>query len=155
MSFDEIRKQYFERLAGTPAGDATLLLESAITDTRGIQGAGFTPCGMERRRISNPKEEFADEIWRLSSWAAENSVPESYLGNREFGSHDTAGTEHWVWFEGQLVRKVSFANHEHFNQGPFGQTIEAFEDQDLSGKSLIVFENRMSSPSEYLERLYL
>ena len=136
-------------------GRATLLLESAIGYARGVQGASCPPAGLERARVDDPRLDFADEIERLIDWAETNSIPVRYASEKPFGTQDAEGTEHLVWIEGDHVRKISFASFEHFNQGPFGQTIEAFEDVNLAGERVVVFENRKGSPAEYLERLYL
>lgn len=155
MTFDEVRNRYFEELAETDAGRATLLLESAIAYARGVSGPGVAPAGLERLRVENPQVEFAGEISRLISWAANEGISGQSISDERYGTQDTEGTEHWVWFENSRVRKISFSNPDHFDQGPFGQTIEAFEDTGPDGEVAVVIENRKGSPSEYLERLYL
>jgi len=132
MTFDEVTEQYLEELAETDASRETLLLESAIAHTRGVSGAGFAPSGLERRRVADPKVEFANEILRLTEWATVHGVPIRHVSDQRYGTQDAEGTEHWVWFEDAQVRRISFSSLDHFDQGPLGQTTEAFHDSDGS-----------------------
>ena len=141
MNFNELRSRYYDELA-TPEGCATAhQLESAINHARGVQGSSCPPAGRERLAVSNPRIQFAGEIERLANWAQDNGIATDYRRDA-LGEHHAQGTEHFVWFEERSVRRISFESLEYFNQGPFGQTIEAFEQTDLGGERIVVIENR-------------
>ncbi|MGK0189398.1 MAG: hypothetical protein ACI9R3_005215 [Verrucomicrobiales bacterium] len=154
MNFDELRNRYFEELATPEGGDSTRELEAAIHYVRGIQDSSCPATGRERRSVFNPRVEFADEVARLVEWGDDNGIATEYrLG--ELPPDDARGTEHFVWFEQNKVRRLTYETAEYSNQGPFGQTIETFEQDGMDGKPVVLMENRKASPSEYLERLYL
>ena len=107
MTFDELRKRYFEELATPEGGDSTRELEAAIHYVRGIQGSGCPVAGRERRLVFNPRVEFVDEIARLIEWGDGNGIATEYrLG--ELHRDDARGTKHFVWFEQTRVRRITY-----------------------------------------------
>lgn len=154
MTFDELRRDYFGKLEEDGRRAATHRIESALAHARGIQGPGCPPAGLERRVVSDPTREFSEEVGRLTDWCGKNGFSTGYRPE-SLGQHDAEGTEHLVWYEQNRVRKISFSSHGYSNQGPYGQTIEAFHDTELDGSTVVVMENRKASPAEYLERIYL
>ncbi len=112
MTFDELRSRYFEELATPEGGVATLLLESAIHHTRGVSGSGIDAAGRERLGVRAARTQFAEEIERLIDFAADHSIPVRYRLSDGGPVHHAEGTEHYVWFEGENVRKVTFEASE-------------------------------------------